>query len=79
MAAARKRAAGGCDLHFHDLRGTAYTKPHIGGLKEREIANTMVWEEENVAASSTATSVSRSAVIKDRIRCLNAAEKPFSN
>lgn len=38
-----------CDLHFHDLRGTAATRFYNAGLSERVIAEIMGWEEEHVA------------------------------
>lgn len=37
------------ELHFNDLRGTAATKFYIAGFTEREIAETLGWEEESVA------------------------------
>nr|WP_318013771.1 site-specific integrase [Mesorhizobium sp. B261B1A] len=63
----------GCDLHFHDLRGTAATKFYIAGMTEREIAEIMAWEEEQVARIIRRY-VSRSAAIKERIRKLNEAK-----
>ncbi|UVK54901.1 tyrosine-type recombinase/integrase [Mesorhizobium sp. AR02] len=63
----------GCDLHFHDLRGTAATKFYINGLTEREIAEIMAWEEDNVSRIIRRY-VGRSAAIKDRIRRLDTVQ-----
>lgn len=38
----------GCDLHFHDLRGTAATRFYLGGLSIRQIAEAMAWSEGDV-------------------------------
>lgn len=64
----------GCDLHFHDLRGTAATKFYINGLTEREIAEIMSWEEDNVSRIIRRY-VGRSAAIKDKIKRLNEARQ----
>nr|WP_287335787.1 tyrosine-type recombinase/integrase [Mesorhizobium sp.] len=60
------------DLHFHDLRGTAATKFYINGLSEREIAEIMSWEEDNVSRIIRRY-VGRAAALKDKIRRLNEA------
>lgn len=62
----------GDTLHFHDLRGTAATKFYLAGLSEREIAETMGWEEDYVS-KIIRRYVSRSAAIEDRIRRLDEA------
>lgn len=64
----------GENLHFHDLRGTAATKFYTAGLPEREIAEIMGWEEENVSRIIRRY-VDRQAAIKNRIRKLNEARK----
>jgi integrase len=64
----------GDDLHFHDLRGTAATKFYIAGLTEREIAELMAWEEEQVSRIIRRY-VGRAAAIKERIRKLNESRK----
>jgi integrase len=64
----------GDDLHFHDLRGTAATKFYIAGLSEREIAELMAWEEEQVSRIIRRY-VGRQAAIKERIRKLDEARK----
>lgn len=64
----------GDTLHFHDLRGTAATKFYLAGLSEREIAETMGWEEDYVS-KIIRRYVSRSAAIEDRIRRLDEARK----
>lgn len=64
----------GCDLHFHDLRGTAATKFYVSGLTEREIAEIMAWEEDHVARIIRRY-VGRAAAIKDRIKRLNEARQ----
>jgi integrase len=64
----------GDTLHFHDLRGTAATKFYLAGLSEREIAETMGWEEAYVS-KIIRRYVSRSAAIEDRIRRLDEARK----
>ncbi|MBN9256935.1 MULTISPECIES: site-specific integrase [unclassified Mesorhizobium] len=64
----------GDNLHFHDLRGTAATKFYVAGMTEREIAEIMAWEEDQVARIIRRY-VSRGAAIKERIRKLNGAAK----
>ena len=56
--------AGGQNLHFHDLRGTAATKFYVAGLSEREIAEIMGWEEESVR-KIIRRYVARKAALKD--------------
>jgi integrase len=65
----------GDNLHFHDLRGTAATKFYIDGLTEREIAELMAWEEDQVSRIIRRY-VGRTAAIKERIRKLNEARRP---
>lgn len=68
----------GDDLHFHDLRGTAATKLYVAGLSEREIAETLAWDEDTVSRIIRRY-VSRTAALQDRIRRLNEArEQQFS-
>lgn len=67
---ARDKALEGRDLHFHDLRGTAATRFHHGGLDNREIAEVMGWEEAQVD-KIIRRYVSRSAVTQSMIRRLN--------
>jgi integrase len=57
------------DLHFNDLRGTAATKFYIAGFSNREIAETMAWEEESVE-KIIRRYVERSAALKARIKKL---------
>ena len=64
----------GTELHFHDLRGTAATKFYVAGLTEREIAESMGWEEETVS-KIIRRYVEREAALMDRIRRLDEAEK----
>jgi integrase len=63
-----------CNLHFHDLRGTAATKFYIAGLSERVIAEIMGWEEENVARIIRRY-VDRTAATKAIIAQLNKARE----
>ena len=63
----------GQDLHFNDLRGTAATKFYIAGFSMREIAETLVWEEESVE-KIIRRYVGRAAAIKVRIKKLEAKE-----
>lgn len=72
--AKRKAWPNGDDLHFHDLRGTAATKLYIAGLSEREIAETLAWDEETVSRIIRRY-VSRTAALQDRIRRLNEARE----
>ncbi len=64
----------GENLNFHDLRGTAATKFYISGLTEREIAEIMAWDEDQVS-KIIRRYVSRGAAIKERIQRLNEARK----
>lgn len=64
----------GENLHFHDLRGTAATKFYIAGLSEREIAELMAWEE-NQVSRIIRRYVGRQAAIKERIRKLDEASR----
>lgn len=73
-AAKRKAWPKGDDLHFHDLRGTAATKFYLAGLSEREIAEIMAWEEEQVARIIRRY-VGRAAAIKEKIRKLAEARQ----
>lgn len=59
------------DLHFNDLRGTAATKFYIAEFTEREIAETLAWEEESVR-KIIRRYVGRTAAIKARIKKLEA-------
>ncbi|KJC42254.1 tyrosine-type recombinase/integrase [Bradyrhizobium sp. LTSP857] len=61
------------DLNFNDLRGTAATKFYIAGFDEREIAETIAWEEESVK-KIIRRYVDRTAAIKARIRKLEAKD-----
>jgi integrase len=60
------------DLHFHDLRGTAATNFFKAGFSEGEIAVFMAWSEKNVA-QIIAKYVNREAILKERIKRMNAA------
>lgn len=73
--AAAKRTAwpDGDNLHFHDLRGTAATKFYLAGLTEREVAEIMAWEEDQVARIIRRY-VGRSAAIKEKLRKLSEAK-----
>ena len=61
------------NLHFNDLRGTAATKFYIAGFDNREIAETLAWEEASVEKIMRRY-VSRSAAIKARIKKLETRE-----
>jgi integrase len=67
---ARDKALPDRGLHFHDLRGTAATRFHHGGLDNREIAEIMGWEVTRVE-KIIRRYVSRSAVTQSMIRRLN--------
>lgn len=69
---ARDEALPGRDLHCHDLRGTAATRFHMAGLSNREIAEIMAWDEDQVDRIIRRY-VSRSAVAASIIRRLNEA------
>lgn len=64
----------GKDLHFHDLRGTAATKFYLSGLSEREIAEIMAWEEDQVSRIIRRY-VGRGAAIKEKIRKLSESRQ----
>lgn len=61
------------DRHFHDLRGTAATKFYVAGLSEREIAEILAWEEDNVSRIIKRY-VARGAAVRARIRKLDEAK-----
>jgi Phage integrase family len=61
------------DLHFNDLRGTAATKFYIAGFDEREIAETLAWEEASVK-KIIRRYVGRNAALKARIRKLETRQ-----
>lgn len=65
------KAAGITDLHFHDLRGTAATKFYLAGLKIREIAEILTWNEDQVERLIDRY-VKRDEILIDRIRRLDA-------
>ncbi|MBB4262676.1 site-specific integrase [Bradyrhizobium sp. CIR3A] len=62
------------DLHFNDLRGTAATKFYIAGFTEREIAETLAWEEASVA-KIIRRYVGRTAAIKAKIAKLKETKR----
>lgn len=75
FATAKKEAwPQGDNLHFHDLRGTAATKFYLAGLSEREIAEIMAWEEDQVA-TIIRRYVGRGAAIKEKIRKMSEARR----
>ncbi|MBH5372965.1 tyrosine-type recombinase/integrase [Bradyrhizobium glycinis] len=61
------------DLHFNDLRGTAATKFYLAGFTEREIAETLAWEEESVK-KIIRRYVGRQAAIKAMVRKMEVRE-----
>jgi len=61
------------DLHFNDLRGTAATKFYIAGFDEREIAETLAWEESSVK-KIIRRYVGRNAALKARIKKLETRQ-----
>jgi integrase len=63
-----------CNLHFHDLRGTAATRFYNAGLSVRVIAEIMGWEEDHVA-KILRRYVGRSAATRALIEQLNRARK----
>jgi len=69
-----KRKAGLGDLHFHDLRGTAATKFYLANLSNREIAEILGWQEEQVDRIIRRY-VGRTAATKALIQRLNKFEK----
>jgi integrase len=60
----------GIDKHFHDLRGTAATWLYKAGFSEREIAEILAWEEDQVS-KIIRRYVSRDALLRDRIERLD--------
>lgn len=64
----------GCELHFHDLRGTAATRFYLGGLSIRQIAEAMAWSEGDVEPLINRY-VKRDEVIRDMIAKMDRERK----